>query len=134
MRLPDGSRFSLWKFGGGKNYKNLPNLGSHYPDFGGIIHGKEVAVGTAQTQASMQRLRISLRMLAVAVCFPVIVLVIACTTLLHPIASLKTKFHSSVRLWMSVMDWVKGVPIGYTYWVQYEAPSMLDEIAVHHDD
>jgi hypothetical protein len=73
-------------------------------------------------------------MLAVAVCFPVIVLVIACTTLLHPIASLKTKFHSSVRLWMSVMDWVKGVPIGYTYWVQYEAPSMLDEIAVHHDD
>jgi hypothetical protein len=91
-------------------------------------------VGTAQSQASMQRLRISLRMLAVAVCFPVIVLVIACTTLLHPITSLKTKFHSSVRLWMSVMDWVKGIPIGYTYWVQYHAPSMLDEIVVHHDD
>ncbi len=91
-------------------------------------------MGTAQTQDSMQRLRISLRMLAVAVCFPVIVLVIACTTLLHPITSFKTKFHSAVRLWMSVMDWVKGIPIGYTYWVQYHAPSMLDEIAVHHDD
>jgi hypothetical protein len=91
-------------------------------------------VGTAQFQLNMLRLRISLRMLAVAVCFPAFVLVIACVTLLHPITSLRTKFHSSLRLWMSVMDWVKGVPIGYTYWVQYHAPSMLDEIAVHHDD
>jgi hypothetical protein len=33
-----------------------------------------------------------------------------------------------------VMDWVKGIPMGYTYWVQYHAPSMLDEIAVHHDE
>jgi hypothetical protein len=82
----------------------------------------------------MHRLRLALRLLAVAVCFPVIVLVIACTTLLHPIASLKSRFHTSLRLWMSVMDWVKGVPIGYSYWVQYEAPSMLDEIVVHHDD
>ena len=91
-------------------------------------------MGTAQSQANMHRLRLALRLLAVAVCFPVIVLVIACTTLLHPIASLKSGFHTSLRLWMSVMDWVKGVPIGYSYWVQYEAPSMLDEIVVHHDD
>ena len=91
-------------------------------------------MGTAQSQANMHRLRLALRLLAVAVCFPVIVLVIACTTLLHPIASLKSRFHTSLRLWMSVMDWVKGVPIGYSYWVQYEAPSMLDEIVVHHDD
>jgi hypothetical protein len=91
-------------------------------------------VGNARTQASMHRLRLSLRMLAVAVSFPAIVLIIACSTLLHPIASLKSKFRSSLRLWMSVMDWVKGIPIGYTYWVQYHAPSMLDEIEVHHDE
>ena len=91
-------------------------------------------VGTAQTQASMQRLRSALRVFAVAVSFPVIVLVIACTILLHPITSVRSRFRSSLRLWMSVMDWVKGIPIGYTYWVQYHAPSMLDEIEVHHDD
>jgi len=91
-------------------------------------------VGTAQFQFNMHRLRLALRLSAVAVSFPVIVLVIACTTLLHPIASLKSRFHTSLRLWMSVMDWVTGVPIGYTYWVRYHAPSMLDEIVVHHDD
>ncbi len=82
----------------------------------------------------MLRLTLFLRVLAVAVSLPVIVLVIAGATLLHPIASLKTKFHTSLRLWMSVTDWIKGIPIGYTYWVQYHAPSMLDEIAVHHDE
>ena len=50
---------------------------------------------------------------------PVIVLVIAVATLLHPITSVKTRFHTSLRIWMSVMDWIKGIPIGYTYWVQY---------------
>jgi hypothetical protein len=24
--------------------------------------------------------------------------------------------------------------VGYSYWEQYEAPIMLDEIAVHHDE
>ena len=82
----------------------------------------------------MQRLRSALRVFAVAVSFPVIVLVIACAILLHPITSLRSRFRSSLRLWMSVMDWVKGIPIGYSYWVQYHAPSMLDEIEVHHDE
>ena len=91
-------------------------------------------MGTAQSQVSMYRLRFALRMFAVAVSFPFIFLVIACTIVLHPIDSLRSKFRSSLRLWMSVMDWVKGIPIGYTYWVQYHAPSMLDEIEVHHDD
>ena len=110
----------------------IPSL-PHSPIWG-IMFGKEVVVGTAQSQAYMHRLRFALRMLAVAVCLPVIALVIACTILLHPITSLRTRFHTSLRLWMSVMDWVKGVPIGYTYWVQYDAPSMLDEIEVHHND
>jgi len=35
---------------------------------------------------------------------------------------------------MSVLDWIKGIPVGYSYWEQYEAPTMLDEIAVHHDE
>jgi hypothetical protein len=91
-------------------------------------------VGNAQTRFNMHRLTYSLRLLAVVVSSPVIVLVIAVATLLHPIASVKTRFHTSLRIWMSVMDWVKGIPIGYTYWVQYHAPSMLDEIAVHHDE
>jgi hypothetical protein len=91
-------------------------------------------VGIARSKVSMHRLTISLRIFAVAVSLPAIVLVIACRTLLHPITSLKTKFHTSLRLWMSVMDWVKGIPIGYSYWVQYQAPMMLDEIAVHHEE
>ena len=102
--------------------------------FRGIIFGKEVAVGNAQSKVNMLRLTYTLRLCAVVVSFPVIVLVIACATLLHPITSFKTKFHTSLRLWMSVMDWIEGIPIGYTYWVQYHAPAMLDEIAVHHDE
>lgn len=93
-----------------------------------------MAVGTARSKVNMHRLTLTFRLIAVVVCSPVIALVIAFATLLHPIASLKTKFHTSLRIWMSVMDWIKGIPIGYTYWVQYHAPSMLDEIAVHHDD
>ena len=91
-------------------------------------------MGIARSKVSMHRLTFFLRVLAVTVSFPVIVLVIAGATLLHPITSMKTKFHTTLRLWMSVMDWIKGIPIGYTYWVQYQAPSMLDEIAVHHDE
>jgi hypothetical protein len=32
------------------------------------------------------------------------------------------------------MDWSRGIPVGYSYWEQYEAPLMLDEIEVHHDE
>ena len=91
-------------------------------------------MGNAQSQVKMHHVRLALRMFAVAVSFPVIILVIACTTLLHPRTSLRSRFRRSLRLWMSVMDWVKGIPIGYSYWVQYHAPSMLDEIEVHHDE
>jgi len=35
---------------------------------------------------------------------------------------------------MSVGDWVKGLPVGYSYWERYQAPAMLDEIVVHHED
>ena len=91
-------------------------------------------MGIARSKVSMHRLTFSLRLLAVVVSLPVIVLFIACATLLHPMTSLKATFHTPIRLWMSVMDWVKGIPIGYSYWVQYHAPSMLDEIEVHHDE
>jgi hypothetical protein len=91
-------------------------------------------VGIVRSKVSMHRLSISLRILAVAVALPAILLVIACRSLLHPITSLKTRFHTSLRLWMSVTDWVKDIPIGYSYWEQYQAPTMLDEIAVHHDE
>ena len=91
-------------------------------------------MGTARSKPSMYRLQYALRTFAVAVMFPAIVLVILCATLFHPIASVRGKFHTSLRLWMSVLDWVKGIPIGYTYWVSFQAPAMLDEIAVHHDE
>jgi hypothetical protein len=91
-------------------------------------------VGIAHPEFSMPRFRLILRCTAVVVAFPVIAVVILCATLLHPINSVRTKFHTSLRLWMSVLDWVKEIPIGYTYWVQYQAPMMLDEIVVHHDD
>jgi len=114
--------------------RKFTNAGRHHLEIGGIISGKEVAVGNAQSKVDMLRLTCTLRLCAVVVSFPVIGLVIACATLLHPITSLKTKFHTSLRLWMSVMDWIEGIPIGYTYWVQYHAPAMLDEIAVHPDE
>ena len=91
-------------------------------------------MGIARSKLGMHHLRLALRMFAVAVTFPAIVLVILCATLFHPTASVRGKFHTALRLWMSVLDWVKGIPIGYSYWVHYQAPMMLDEIAVHHDD
>ena len=87
-----------------------------------------------RTKFSTPRLFSALRMFAVAVSLPVIVLLILCATLFHPIASQRGKFRTALRLWMSVLDWVKGIPIGYTYWVSFEAPAMLNEIEVHHDD
>jgi hypothetical protein len=82
----------------------------------------------------MRRLYLYLRLLAVALAFPAIAVYIAAAALLHPIAAFRSRFRNSLRLWMSVVDWIKGVPVGYSYWEQYEAPTMLDEIAVHHDE
>ena len=90
----------------------------------------------------MPRLYFCLRLLAIALAFPVIALYIAAATLVQAVASLGARsggqYASSLRvplrIWLSVMDWTKGIPVGYTYWEQYEAPVMLDEIAVHHDD
>ena len=89
----------------------------------------------------MSRLLFCLRLLAIAIAFPAIALYIAGATLVEAVASLgrKSRVHGSslrvpLRIWLSVMDWTRGIPVGYTYWEQYEAPVMLDEIAVHHDD
>ena len=91
-------------------------------------------MGIARFKPSTHRLQYAFRLLAVATMMPVIALVLLGAALLHPVASVRGKFHPSLRLWMNVLDWVKGIPIGYTYWVQYQAPAMLDEIAVHHDE
>ena len=89
----------------------------------------------------MSRLLFCLRLSAIAIAFPAIALYIAGATLVEAVASLcrKSRAHASslrvpLRIWLSVMDWTRGIPVGYTYWEQYEAPVMLDEIAVHHDD
>jgi hypothetical protein len=82
----------------------------------------------------MRRLYLYLRLLAVALAFPIIVVCIAAATLVHPIVAFRSRLRTSLRLWMGVVDWIKGIPVGYSYWEQYEAPTMLDEIAVHHDE
>ncbi len=82
----------------------------------------------------MQRLYCYLRLLAVALASPVIAVYIAAATLMHPITAVRNRFRTALRLWMNVLDWVKGIPVGYSYWEQYQAPIMLDEIAVHHEE
>jgi hypothetical protein len=82
----------------------------------------------------MRRLYFCLRLLAVAVAFPAILAYIVLAALLHPRALLQKGFGTPRRIWMGVLDWVKGIPVGYSYWEQFQAPTMLDEIAVHHDD
>jgi len=82
----------------------------------------------------MGRLYLYFRLLAVVLTFPVVVVYIAIATLVHPITAIRNRFRTALRIWMSVLDWIKGIPVGYSYWEQYEAPSMLDEIAVHHDE
>jgi len=82
----------------------------------------------------MRRLHVYLRLLAVALALPAIVVYIAAATLVHPIAAFRNRFRTALRIWMSVVDWIKGIPVGYSYWEQYQAPIMLDEIAVHHDE
>jgi hypothetical protein len=85
----------------------------------------------------MPRLCLCLRLFAVAVASPVIaiyILVAAGIRYVAPRRHRRRRTREVLRLWMSVGDWAKGIPVGYSYWVQYQAPVMLDEIAVHHDE
>ncbi len=91
-------------------------------------------MGIASLKRITPRLRSTLRTIAVVVAMPVILLVILGATLIHPVIAVRTRIHTALRLWMSVFDWMRDIPIGYTYWVQYQAPVMLDEIVVHHDE
>ena len=90
----------------------------------------------------MPRLYLGLRAFAVAIAVPAIALYIFAATLFHILQALGrnsrgrrvSSLRVQLRLWMNVLDWIKGLPVGYSYWEQYEAPLMLDEIAVHHDE
>lgn len=85
----------------------------------------------------MPRLYLCLRLLAVAVASPAIAIYIVMAATVHWIGRARRgsrRTREALRLRMSVCDWVKGIPVGYTYWEQYEAPVMLDEIVVHHDE
>ncbi|MGC2111793.1 MAG: hypothetical protein WA655_19915 [Candidatus Korobacteraceae bacterium] len=82
----------------------------------------------------MPRLYFVLRLLAIALAFPVIVLYMIVATAAHPVAAFRGRLRTPLRIWMGVLDWARAIPVGYSYWEQYEAPSMLDEIVVHHDD
>lgn len=82
----------------------------------------------------MVRLLSSLRLLAVIVVSPVLLLGMVITCLLHPVQTFYHPLQRPLRLLMNTSDWVKGLPVGYSYWERYQAPAMLDEIAVHHED
>jgi hypothetical protein len=82
----------------------------------------------------MPRLYFCLRLLAVALAFPAIFIYMVGATLVHSVAKVRGSLRTPLRIWMSVLDWAKGIPVGYSYWEQYEAPIMLDEIVVHHDE
>jgi len=75
-----------------------------------------------------------LRLLAVLFVSPVILLGIVLASLLHPVDTFRRPLQRPLRLCMNVADWVKGLPVGYSYWEKYQAPAMLDQIAVHHED
>ncbi len=82
----------------------------------------------------MPHLYFFLRLFAVAVAFPAILLYIVMATLVRCVIHDRRGLRTPLRIWMGVLDWAKGIPVGYSYWEQYEAPTMLDEIAVHHDE
>lgn len=85
----------------------------------------------------MPRLYFCLRLLGAAVAAPFILGYILIAAVAQSLAFRHRGVRLArvaLRLWMSVMDWVKGIPVGYSYWEQYEAPVMLDEIVVHHDE
>jgi hypothetical protein len=82
----------------------------------------------------MPRLYFCLRLLAVAVAFPVILIYMLIATVVRSMIAFRSGLRTPLRIWMGLLDWAKGIPVGYSYWEQYEAPSMLDEIAVHHDE
>jgi hypothetical protein len=87
-----------------------------------------------QPEFIMRRVQVTLRLLAVVLVSPFIALYIASVTVIHPIDAVRNRCRTAVRLWMNVGDWVKGIPVGYSYWEQYQAAVMLDEIVVHHED
>ena len=97
----------------------------------GIITDKLCGGEFPSVQVIMRRLYFCLRLLAVALAFPAILLYLAAATLVHPIASIRNR--TALRISMNILDWIKGIPVGYSYWERYQAPVMLDEIAVHHD-
>ncbi len=82
----------------------------------------------------MSRLQFCLRLLAIAVAFPVILQYIVAATLVRSIRDFRSGRRTPLRVWMGLLDWARGIPVGYSYWEHYEAPVMLDEIVVHHDE
>ncbi len=82
----------------------------------------------------MSRLHFCLRLLAVAVAVPAILLYILAATLVRSIRDFRNGLRTPLRVWMGLLDWARGIPVGYSYWEHYEAPVMLDEIVVHHDE
>ena len=82
----------------------------------------------------MVRLVLILRFVAVVVVSPIVLLCIVVASLFHPVNTFRHPLQLPLRFAMNVGDWVKGLPLGYSYWERYQAPAMLDEIAVHHED
>jgi hypothetical protein len=80
----------------------------------------------------MERLLFCLRLLTAVAVFPILMVLLAAATLLHPVTWWRNQAPLRYGMWL--LDWIKGMPLGYSYWEQYQAPAMLDEIAVHHEE
>ena len=82
----------------------------------------------------MVRLMYTLRLLAVIVFSPILLVGVILACLVHPGETCRRPLQRPRRVLMNISDWVRALPIGYSYWERYQAPAMLDEIAVHHED
>jgi hypothetical protein len=82
----------------------------------------------------MPRLRVPLRIAAIVVASPVLLLCVVLACLFHPVQLFRHPVQIPLRSWMNLGDWVRGIPVGYSYWERYQAPAMLDEVAVHHHE
>ena len=60
----------------------------------------------------MSRLHFCLRLFAVAVAFPAILLYILAATLVRSISDYRSGLRTPLRIWMGVLDWAKRNPRG----------------------
>lgn len=57
-----------------------------------------------------------LRTMLVIAASPFIFMLIAMLTCMRPLSAYKDGFRGPERMWSDVMDWARGLPVGFSYW------------------